>query len=74
MHVCVVSECKCRQTPKALDPPVLELQMVGRHLTWVLGTKCESFARATSTLNSWATFPACSKFSVIMIVAYARCK
>lgn len=74
MHVCVVSECKCPQKPKALGPPGLELQTVVRHLTWVLGTKCESFARAISTLNSWATFPACSKFSVVMIVAYARCK
>lgn len=30
---------KCPQKPEALDPMELELQVVVRNLTWMLGTK-----------------------------------
>lgn len=36
----------CRVKEKALEPKMLELQAVVNHLTWVLGTRFRSSARA----------------------------
>lgn len=48
------------------DLPELELQVVGSHVTWVLGTKLGSSKRATSTLNHEATFPV--RFVVVISI------
>lgn len=44
----------------------LELQVVGNHVTWVLGTKLGSSERITSTLNHEAVFPV--RFVVVISI------
>lgn len=43
---------------KVSDPSELEMQVALSYMTWVLGTKLRSSARATNVLNYSAIFPA----------------
>ena len=54
VSVCVkhMSIGSLRGQKMTLESLVLELQVVVRHLTWVLGAKLRSFARAACPLNS----------------------
>lgn len=50
----------CIATERTSDPLELKVQAVVNLLTGMLGPKCGSFARAISTLNHQAFFPASS--------------
>lgn len=55
MKVFTLEYCAHRGKKRASGPPVVELQMVLRHLIWVLGTRLGSSIRPVGALLSHPT-------------------